>query len=232
LQQRGIRVYNHGSLEVTMESFFCVSGLRSTVGNGGKVLLSGLCLTALLIFVTICPQLVAAADPVLTVTLAGAGGGSVNSTPAGIACSSGSAAGCSASFTTGSLLTLDATADWKSIFNGWGAPCSGTGSCQITLNGDTGVTATFKVNGQATVLGHDLTEYGSLQDAYNKASNYNIIAAHVYTFLENLNLNMPIIVTLDMGRGSMYLSPAGYSTLQGSLTISQGMVTIKNLIIR
>ena len=168
----------------------------------------------------------------LAVTLLGAGGGSVNSSPAAIACTSGSSTDCSKSFANGTPVTLTATPDWKSIFTGWGVPCSGSGSCLITLDGDAGVSATFAVNGQATVLGHFVTEYGSLQDAYNAANNGSIVAAHVYTFIENLTLDRAIAVTLDMGKGDLYLSAAGYSTLQGSLTIGQGSATIKNLIIK
>ena len=168
----------------------------------------------------------------LSVTLAGSGGGSVNSSPSGIACSSGSSSGCASSFTNGDPVTLTAIADWKSVFTGWGVPCSGIGTCNITLNGDSGVTATFAVNGQATILGHTITEYGSLQDAYNAATNSSIVAAHVYTFIENLTLDRDIAVTLDMGKGDLYLSPVGYTTLQGSLTIGKGTATIKNLIIK
>ncbi|NVN97854.1 MAG: MBG-2 domain-containing protein [Geobacteraceae bacterium] len=174
---------------------------------------------------------VTSASATLTVTVLGTGGGSVHSSPQAIACASGSATDCSKSFSNGTPVTLTATPDWKSVFSGWGVPCSGTGSCMITLDGDAGVSASFNVNGQATIIGHTLTEYGSLQDVYNAASNGSIVAAHVYTFAENLILNRPISVTLDLGKGSLYLSPAGYTTLQGTLTIEQGTATVSNLII-
>jgi hypothetical protein len=76
----------------------------------------------------------------LSVTKAGSGTGSVTSSPAGINCGST----CAAAFDTGASVTLTATADSGSDFTGWsGGGCSGTGTCQVTLNADTTVTATF-----------------------------------------------------------------------------------------
>jgi predicted outer membrane repeat protein len=76
----------------------------------------------------------------LDITLAGNGSGSVNSTPAGIACPGD----CSELFDYGTVVTLTATADTGSTFVGWtGASCSGTGTCVITMDAAKSVTATF-----------------------------------------------------------------------------------------
>jgi len=77
----------------------------------------------------------------LEVTKAGAGGGSVTSAPAGIACGSA----CVAEFNQGEALTLSATPAPGSVFAGWsGGGCSGAGACQLTLGADTTVTASFE----------------------------------------------------------------------------------------
>ena len=77
---------------------------------------------------------------VLTVIPAGAGTGTVTSTPAGINCG----ATCLASFTAGSSVSLTAAATGASLFTGWsGGGCSGTGACVVTLTAATSVTATF-----------------------------------------------------------------------------------------
>src|SRR5262245_19322757 len=73
-----------------------------------------------------------AAIPIPMTTLGvqkiGSGSGTVTSTnQAGISCGST----CSASFPTGSMVTLTATADAGSTFVGWSAGCSGTGSCDV-----------------------------------------------------------------------------------------------------
>jgi len=76
----------------------------------------------------------------LTVTKAGTGSGTVTSTPAGIDCGSA----CSASYGSGTTVTLTATAATGSTFGGWsGGGCSGTGTCQVTMDAAKTVTATF-----------------------------------------------------------------------------------------
>lgn len=76
----------------------------------------------------------------LTVSPAGTGKGTVTSSPEGINCGST----CSAPFTTGTVVTLTATADSNSTFTGWnGGGCSGTGTCKVTLSTDVTVTPTF-----------------------------------------------------------------------------------------
>jgi hypothetical protein len=75
----------------------------------------------------------------LTVVKAGTGVGTVTSAPAGINCG----ASCSASYLSGTVVTLTAAAGTGSTFAGWSNPCSGTGSCQVTVGPTTSVTATF-----------------------------------------------------------------------------------------
>lgn len=75
----------------------------------------------------------------VTVTLAGAGSGTVTSTPAGINCPGT----CSASFPNVPSITLTATpANAGFGFDGWSGACTGTASCSITISGSS-VTATF-----------------------------------------------------------------------------------------
>jgi hypothetical protein len=80
----------------------------------------------------------------LTVTSAGNGSGTVTSSPSGITCG----ATCSASFASGTSVTLTATAFSGSTFTGWsGAGCSGTGTCVVTMSATQSVAATFMVSG-------------------------------------------------------------------------------------
>jgi DNA-binding beta-propeller fold protein YncE len=78
----------------------------------------------------------------------GAGGGSVASSPAGIACGAG--ANCAAEYNTEENVTLYAAPDAHSDFSGWtvtgpGAqPCPGTGTCTVLLRGNYEVTADFE----------------------------------------------------------------------------------------
>ena len=50
---------------------------------------------------------------------------------------------CTETLNEGTSLVLSATPDAGWEFTGWSGACSGTGTCSITMNGDTSVTATF-----------------------------------------------------------------------------------------
>ncbi len=77
-------------------------------------------------------------QPTLSVTLSSPGG-KVVSAPAGIDCGST----CSASFAAGTAVTLTATPLPGKIFFGWTGACAGMGTCQVTLDGNKSVRATF-----------------------------------------------------------------------------------------
>lgn len=84
----------------------------------------------------------------LTVTEAGTGTGTVTSNPAGISCQPT----CSASFASGQVVALTATAAEGSTFAGWnGAGCTGTNACSVTVTAAENVTATFNSNGNSPV---------------------------------------------------------------------------------
>jgi hypothetical protein len=68
---------------------------------------------------------------ILTVTTSS--GGTVNSNPAGIACVSGTTAGCSSAFTSGTVVTMTATPASGYTFSGWSGACTGTSNCALTV---------------------------------------------------------------------------------------------------
>ncbi|MGI8518497.1 MAG: InlB B-repeat-containing protein [Acidimicrobiia bacterium] len=76
---------------------------------------------------------------VLTVTKAGAGSGTVTTSPAGIKCGSD----CTETYTSGTTVTLTARVGRGSTFTGWSGACSGTGSCVVSMTAAKSVTATF-----------------------------------------------------------------------------------------
>lgn len=167
----------------------------------------------------------------LKITINGAGSGNINSIPSGIACSSGSLISCNSTFSGNPSVSLTATPDWKSLFASWSGDCNGTGACSVQMNDNRWVTATFNPILQAKLL-PPATYYASLQDAYNAAANGNIIKAQVYTFHENLQLNQPVSITLDGGVDGSYRDNIGMTTLNGSLTINSGTLTINFIIIQ
>ena len=82
----------------------------------------------------------------LTVADLGTGGGSVTDNLGQINCidTAGVQSGtCSASYNTGTLVTLSATPVSPATFGGWGGACSGTGGCSVVMNSAQSVTASF-----------------------------------------------------------------------------------------
>jgi phospholipase C len=88
--------------------------------------------------------------PVLSVSLAGTGVGTVSSKPSGINCG----AICNASFDPGTLVTLSETPGTNATFAGWsGGGCTGNSpTCTVSLNASETVSATFSRNQGALTL--------------------------------------------------------------------------------
>jgi PKD repeat protein len=84
----------------------------------------------------------ASSTPTLTISKQGLGSGTVSSSPAGISCGTS----CQATFPIGSYVTLTATPDPGSVFTGFTGDCVATQSCQIAMNQNRSVTATFAPN--------------------------------------------------------------------------------------
>lgn len=82
----------------------------------------------------------------LSVSKTGMGDGNITSAnPAGMNCDSSASEVCDIAVPNGLEVTLTATADGSSIFNGWGGDCSGSGmSTMITVNADANCTADFE----------------------------------------------------------------------------------------
>lgn len=76
-----------------------------------------------------------------SLTVTPTGSGTVTSNPAGINCG----ATCSASFTSGSSVTLSAAPAPGSMFTSWGGACTGAASCVVSMSAARNVTAAFSV---------------------------------------------------------------------------------------
>ncbi|MDP3695392.1 MAG: hypothetical protein Q8R42_04710, partial [Desulfocapsaceae bacterium] len=148
----------------------------------------------------------------LSVTKNGTGSGSVASIPVGIDCGSD----CSQAYDYDTLVTLSATPDTGSSFAGWfGASCTGTGECAVTVDQVRSVAATFTLN-QYTVTanaagtgsGTVASNVGGISYSY-PAGNNGISSA--------LNHSSAITVTANANTGSTVVW-SGCATPGGTTT--------------
>jgi uncharacterized repeat protein (TIGR02543 family) len=170
----------------------------------------------------------AAGNPTLNVTING--NGSVNSSPSGISCTSGT---CSADFTSGQSVDLTATTSWNYSFTGWSGACSGsTSPCTVIVTGLTDVTATFTAK-QLVKMGTGY--YASIQDACYAAVEDVVLQVRDQIFTENLVFDQAINVLFDGGNDENWTA-SGNTTINGTVTIggavAGGTVTISNMIIQ
>lgn len=102
----------------------------------------------------------APSGPSFTLTTSTVGSGTVTSSPAGISCP----ATCSASFSSGTVVTMTATAGIGYAFTSWSGACAGSGACVITMSANEAVTATFSLlpSGQGTTINGGVTISGTV----------------------------------------------------------------------
>ena len=162
----------------------------------------------------------------LTVSIAGAG--SVHSSDGFISCTG--TTGCSYDYASGTIVTLTATAS-NSTFTGWSGACTGTAPCVVTMDAIRNVTATFD-SAQNVRIGSNY--YLSIQSAYNAANDGATLEVRDQSFMEfmeDILFNRPVTVILDGGKDAGWNSN-GFSSVSGSLTISDGTVDVRGLVIR
>jgi Divergent InlB B-repeat domain len=91
----------------------------------------------------------------LTVGLAGTGAGTVTSSPPGIHCGDD----CAEDYERGTEVTLTAGASPGSAFVAWSGACTGSASCQITMDDAKDVTATFLIQGAVTIIKDSIPDH-------------------------------------------------------------------------
>lgn len=233
----------------------------------------------------------------LNVNTTGTGAGTITSSPLGIDCGTD----CSHNYSYGTVVTLTATPDAGSFFNGWsGDPdcsdgivtiddvktctaefeivqyhlttsvspsaggsinpdCSGgcwydsgtlvvlTASensgyfldnwtncdlpsnniCTETMDANDTVTVNFQLCYQPVrIAGAPPVYYSTLQSAYDAAVGGDAIETRVVVFTDDLNANRNISVTLAGGYNCNYSAVSGRTTFNGTMNVSDGLVTI------
>lgn len=179
------------------------------------------------------PIVITVTELPLSVTMAGNGGGAVNSNPVGLACASGT---CSWNFAINSWVNLLATPDVNSTFGGWSGACNGSGDCYVYMNSVQAVTASFTANPQTVKIDGDGTCYYSIGSALNTiTAPGTIIRIRDQVFAENILMTGSVTVQLVGG----YLDDAfttqgatSTSVIDGTLKISSGALKVQRISVR
>jgi hypothetical protein len=135
----------------------------------------------------------------LDVVRAGAGTGTVTSSPAGITCGGT----CSAEYDNGTPVTLTAAPDRSSIFTGWsGGGCGGVAPCTVVMNTDLTVTAIFQpATVQLTVTADGP---GTVSDDQGQITNCDATCTGTYAFGTTVGL-----LATDVGDGAGFVGWSG-----------------------
>jgi YD repeat-containing protein len=86
-------------------------------------------------------------------------------------------------------------------------------------------------NARNRISGPDPVYYPTIQAAYDDAADGDVIQCKGESLTENINMNRNISVTLDGGYNWDFSGFAGSTTLYGSITVGDGIATIKNFIL-
>lgn len=166
-------------------------------------------------------------DTLLKVVIQGTGGGSVNSMPTGIHCTSGT---CQAFYYLWAPVTLtalpnnDSSVSWSDACAG----CSGT-SCKVTVTGGDPCGIIFSSLKPVRI---GTTDFDTLQVAYDVAADGATIMVREYLFSAPLNCKLAKAVIIKGGYNQTWTARSGYTTVQGKMTVEKGSVAVDRVIIR
>lgn len=173
---------------------------------------------------------------ILTVSVTGPGSGTVYSTPAGIACVPNSPTGCRVSFSAGGIVDLTQAPSAYSDFDGWSGACTGTGPCQVNMDSDKAVTATYKVTPAKVRIDGQTTIYYKVGSTLDLISTQGqTVRSKAETFPENVIMVSPVSILLKGGYTDDVFSSrtaASVTVLDGTLKIRQGTLRTERLVVR
>ncbi|SJZ87962.1 hypothetical protein SAMN02745119_01883 [Trichlorobacter thiogenes] len=137
-------------------------------------------------------------------------------------------------FNLSDTVTLTATGS-NSTFSSWsGDYVSISNPGSITMSANKAVTATFSPGAATVKIDGDSTAYYSINSALAAPVQDATIRATAIGFAENVILQNSHTLTLTLKGGysdSTFSSQTGYSTINGSLTISSGTLVVDKVVV-
>jgi hypothetical protein len=134
-------------------------------------------------------------------------------------------------YDSGTIVVLTATENNGYFFDVW-TNCDSPSNnvCTETMDVNDTVTANFQPCYQPITIAGTTVYYPTLQSAYDAAINGDTIQTQSVAFSDNLNANRNIAVTLQGGYNCNYSAVTGNTVFNGTMTISDGVVTIGDYI--
>jgi hypothetical protein len=172
---------------------------------------------------------------IVNLSFSGSGSGTVTGTGwrEGFAASFATNVGKTEHFDLGTNLLLHGAPSPYNVFTGWTGDCSGKTDCSLTMTANRNVNAAFDIyTAHKARLGDSSSYYSTLLLAYGAALNGNTIdtiKAWGIDFGESLNMNQNKAIILRGGYNEGYSAQSGKTILKGTLTISNGSLTVENL---
>jgi len=148
------------------------------------------------------------------------GSGTVNSSPAGIACGST----CNASFNNNTVVTLTASPASGYSFSGWsGAGCSGTNTCVVTMSAARSVSASFTATPASSVALNTAVTGNGAGTLVSSPAGINCPTACTTTLASGTSVTL----TATSGTASHFGGWTGACATIGTVTTAGGSCTLK-----
>ncbi len=197
-------------------------------GTGGFVTNSATSLTVNNVTIDMILTANFAQDIYYSLNLTISGNGTVNSKPSGFTCGNGI---CLTKYLSGTLLSLMATLSADSTIATWSGACSGSKECNLTINGDKNIIATFTAAPKVKV---NAMVFGTLTEAYNHPDTTNGSFIRMLDGIEvgPLVANKMITVTLSGGQNAAYEAQPGSSIIKGSCIVQKGTVIMNRMTVK
>jgi hypothetical protein len=139
---------------------------------------------------------------------------------------------CFADFSPGTKVTLMQTPDSNSTWAVWSPNGCVTGqNCQVVMNGNQPVTATFPYAHMAKVTSSG-QRYDTLAGAFANAAGTDAILARDVIFIEDLTITGNKAINLLGGQDAWYNPLNADTVLQGGVTVQTGSLTVDKLVIK
>jgi hypothetical protein len=136
-------------------------------------------------------------------------------------------------FDEGTTVNIIVEPSEYSRFTGWTGACGDASDCGLAMTSSVDVIANFDFDNVHKARIGDTTKYfTTLQAASNAAVTGNTVDAWGTGFNETVTLASSQAVTIKGGFNEAYSANDGYTTLQGSLTVRNGSLTVERLVIR